>query len=118
MSVRYVTHGWRFNCFACGVKGSVIDFVMLRDRCTFKEAIAKVGDGVQAMAPPPDAPWLLACDGRGCKSTRKVWPAAYGEAYAEAISQGWVSGKADDGRMYCPPCQVGAMVRAEERRAA
>lgn len=122
MSVRFVQDGWRFNCFACGAKGSVIDFVMLRDRCTFKEAMLRVGDGVQAMAPPPDANWMLCCDGAGCKATRKVWTVTYAEAYADALSHGWVAGRADDGRMYCPPCQAAALVRhatpAPERRAA
>ena len=32
-----------FKCFGCGEGGDVIKFVMLYDKCSFKEAIAKLG---------------------------------------------------------------------------
>ncbi|MBL4828260.1 MAG: toprim domain-containing protein [Spongiibacteraceae bacterium] len=33
-----------FNCFGCGASGSVIDWVMKTERCTFRDAVTWLGD--------------------------------------------------------------------------
>jgi hypothetical protein len=58
-----VNHGG-FVCFGCGKKGSMIDFVMLSYRLSYKEAKVKLGldDGKPYKAPPRRGPlerWLV-----------------------------------------------------------
>lgn len=40
-----------FNCFACGWKGNVIDFVMKYDGCNFKAAYVRLGGTYKSMSP-------------------------------------------------------------------
>lgn len=42
-SLKAYKNGERFNCFGCGLNGSVIDFVMKLYNLSFKQAIVKIG---------------------------------------------------------------------------
>ena len=42
-SLKAYKNGERFNCFGCGLNGSVIDFIMHLYNLTFKQAIVKLG---------------------------------------------------------------------------
>jgi hypothetical protein len=76
--MKLTTEGtWIFNCWACGEKGDVFSFVMALDRCSFKEALAKLSADVAPLmsGPPPKRKppaLLLACDGAGCGATREL----------------------------------------------
>jgi hypothetical protein len=112
--------GWVFNCFACGERGDVIGYVMKRDRCSFKEAMVRIGEGVSRLTPPPPPPksdWLLVCDGSKCPHTLPVKDVA---ALAFLYQKGWRLD--EDGRAWCGWCVERAWRRhtgmGEQRRAA
>lgn len=72
-AVWYGGQGWQFTCFACGEKGSVIDFAMKSERLSFKEALAKLSTGtLDAVpvalwaAPAPKKEFVIPCIEKGC----------------------------------------------------
>jgi len=95
--------GWVFNCFACGERGDVIGYIMKRDRCSFKEAMIRIGEGVSQLTPPPAPPsaaWLLVCDGKKC--TRTLTVKDVNDLPYIHQGRGWRLD--DDGRAWCGWC--------------
>jgi len=78
MSVRLVEVGWVFRCFGCGEKGTVIDFVMRTERCSFQEAIAKLAgntaNAVVSLHIPAIAKkaYVIPCEMPGCGDRMEV----------------------------------------------
>lgn len=108
--------GWWFNCWACGESGDVFRFVMLLDRCSFVEALRKLGADVAPLlsgpAPKRKPPaLLLACDARGCGATLELEEADrvhIGRARASA----W---ELRAGRWLCPACARGIAPQMRDR---
>ena len=78
-AVWYDDFGWTFNCFACGEKGDVFDFVMKTERISFVEAAKKLRGGqLDAVpvalwaAPVPKKAFVIGCEGKGCGKTLAV----------------------------------------------
>lgn len=105
-------HGqWGFRCFGCGVYGGVIDFVMLRDGASFRDAVARLSTGLVDMAPLPPKPkarFELGCDGRDCVRRLEVKDVA---TLAFIYQKGWRLD--DDGRAWCGWCLERAFRRRE-----
>jgi hypothetical protein len=120
MSVSFLDFGWVFRCFACGVAGDVVNYVMRLERLSFQEALSKLaGQQVAPAAPlwsPPPKAWAIPCDGRGCGAVLDV--EADELAVVDVSHPAWIFGD----RVLCPRCSLRAeravVAAAEARRAA
>lgn len=98
---------WLFCCFGCGVNGSVIDFVMLRDNVDFKTALGSLSSGVACRfsAPPERPAWRVLKCVTGCGRTLRVDRV---ESLAYAYQKGWQV--SDDMLGVCGHCNSGGTI--------
>lgn len=126
--------GWSFHCFACGAKGTVIDFVMLTKGVDFKTALRELGGGRGDMSrteyfdnlePPPAfvrEGYTVFCDTRGCRASVDV--EGGGEKGSDLLALlcavdhlralGWLVDVESENRARCPKCAD--ILRAVHRR--
>lgn len=127
MSVSFLDFGWVFRCFACGVTGDVIGYVMRLENCSFQEALMKLTNkqatpAIPLWAPKPKA-FVIPCEGKGCGALLEL--DANEIALADVAHPAWrFAGPPRSGRALCPRCSL-RLARsrrrvepAQDRRAA